>query len=167
MHRNGEWLQQTKLVQLSPLESSGQMLMSSCHSRNPLPYPWLGASGQRELKLPLCPVTAASSWLQSIIKAQRINRSQDWLVPTTCPRSNSNTRYHHLSWVAFSSTFVTLPPKTSVTAPPPCIVPWLVLKTTSCTAVPESTLLAEPPLPPAEADLNWLACKICFWETLM
>lgn len=149
-----------------PWENSfGQMLMSSCRTRNPLPHPWLGASGQGELKLPLSPVTAASSWLQAIIKAQKMNRPQDWfhLGPTTCPRINSNTRYHHhLSWVAFSSTFVTLPPKTSVTAPHPCMVPWLVLKTTSCTAVPESSLLAEPPLPSCRSRPDWLTFKFFF-----
>lgn len=30
MHRNGEWLQQTKLVQLSPLESSGKEALGKC-----------------------------------------------------------------------------------------------------------------------------------------
>lgn len=97
MHRNGEWLQQTFPFGVLWESSFGQMLMSSCHTRNPLPHPWLGASGQGELKLPLSPVTTASSWLQFIIKAKRMYTPQDWfhLGPTTCPRINSNARYHH------------------------------------------------------------------------
>lgn len=143
--------------------SFGKMLMSSCHTRNPLPHPWHGASGQGELKLPLSPGTAASSWLQSIIKAQRMNRPQDWfhLGPTTCPRlaatPDITTSYAKL----LSAPLLSLPPKT-VAAPHPCTVPWLVLKTTSCTAVPESPLLAEPPLPSCRSRPDWLTFKIFF-----